>query len=211
MSAWDDDEDASWKTRLAEAVVEVPDAVEPAAFYGRAFVFVAFAIWTLTFLPYRPADPDLHSFLHALNLIFHEAGHPIFGILGWDFLTSLGGSLMQLLIPAVCTGTLLLKTRDPFGASIGLWWLGENFIDLGPYIADARALQLELIGGGTGAEIEGHDWEAILGALGLLRYDVMLGRLSHLLGLALMLTAAAWGAYILALQRARLDKSGHAT
>lgn len=200
-------EDGSWRSVLARAIVEVPDKVDPAHFYGRAFVFGAFAIWTLTFLPYRPADPNLHSFLHSLNLIFHEAGHPIFGIVGWDCLMSLGGSLMQLLIPAVCTGTLLLKTRDAFGASIGLWWLGENFIDLAPYIADARALELELIGGGTGAEIEGHDWEAILTALDLLEYDVMLGRLSHLLGLALMLSAMAWGAYILSRQWPRLDKS----
>jgi hypothetical protein len=201
-----DEDDRPWPHRLAEAVVEVPDHVEPAAFYGRALVGLGLAIWTLTFLPHRPADPDLHSWLHNVNLVFHEAGHPIFGILGWDFLTSLGGSLMQLLIPAVCLLTLLLKTRDPFGASVGLWWLGENFIDLGPYIADARALELELLGGATGAEVEGHDWEAILTALDLLAYDVTLGRLAHLLGLALMFTALAWGGYLLARQWPRLDK-----
>ena len=34
-----------------------------------------------------------------LNLIIHESGHTIFGIFGWRFLTVLGGTLMQLLIP----------------------------------------------------------------------------------------------------------------
>ena len=55
------------------------------------------------------------------------------------FMSVLGGSLMQLLIPAVCAGTLLLQTRDPFGAACCLWWIGENLLDLAPYIADARA------------------------------------------------------------------------
>ena len=42
------------------------------------------------------------------------------------------------------------------------WWAGENMMDVAIYINDARALQLTLIGGQTGAEVEGHDWEHIL-------------------------------------------------
>ena len=189
------------------AFVDVPDRVPPAAFYGRVLVLAVFVVWTVTFMPYRAADPNLQSFLHGVNLVFHEAGHPIFGILGWDFLTALGGSLMQLLIPLVCAATLLWKTRDPFGASIGTWWLGENLIDLAPYIADAQALELELLGGATGAEVEGHDWEAILTTLGLLQHDVTLGRLSHRLGLLVMLASLAWGAYILVRQHRQLDNN----
>jgi len=44
-------------------------------------------------------------------------------------------------------------------------------MDMAPYIADARALELVLLGGYTGAEVEGHDWEYLLGATGLLEYD----------------------------------------
>jgi hypothetical protein len=39
----------------------------------------------------------------------------------------------------------------------------------------SRALQLVLLGGKTGAEVEGHDWEYLLTELGLLRVDRALG------------------------------------
>jgi hypothetical protein len=82
-------------------------------------------------------------------------------------------------------------------------------MDLGPYIADARALQIVLLGGGTGAEVEGHDWEAILATLGLLRYDIFLGRLATFTGMVFMITALAWGAWVLVQQlTAPLDEAG---
>jgi hypothetical protein len=68
---------------------------------------------------------------------------------------------------------------------------------MAPYVADARALQLVLLGGHTGAEVEGHDWEAILGALGWLPYDVALGRACHRLGVLAMLGALAWAVVVL--------------
>ena len=73
------------------------------------------------------------SFIHSVNLVFHEAGHVLFRPFG-DFMTVLGGSLLQLLVPLVVAAALLLKNRDPFGASIGVWWLGQSFKDLAPYI-----------------------------------------------------------------------------
>jgi len=51
-----------------------------------------------------------------------------------------------------------------------------------------------LLGGHTGAEVEGHDWEFILTQLGWLHRDVALGRAAHLLGLLTMGAALAWGA-----------------
>ena len=56
-----------------------------------------------------------------------------------------------------------------FGAAICAWWAGQNLVDLAPYIADARALRLVLLGGRTGAEVEGHDWEYLLTQLGVHR------------------------------------------
>jgi hypothetical protein len=91
----------------------------------------------------------------------------------------------------------LLKNRDPYAASVTLWWTGASLMDLAPYIADARALRLPLLGGGTGAEVEGHDWEYLLGALGLLGADVTLGRLSFALGALVMLGALGWGGVVL--------------
>ena len=58
------------------------------------------------------------SFLHLPNLVFHEAGHILFLPLG-RFMTVLGGSLTQVLVPLVCAGAFLWQTRDAFGAAVG--------------------------------------------------------------------------------------------
>jgi hypothetical protein len=78
-------------------------------------------------------------------------------------------------------------------------------MDLAPYIADARALSLPLLGGHTGAEVEGHDWEYLLEATRLVDHDVTLGRLSFFLGALAMLAALGWGGAVLWRQRARLQ------
>jgi hypothetical protein len=136
------------------------------------------------------------SFLHLINLPFHEAGHLLFMPFG-RFMMFLGGSLGQILIPLVCLGTFLLKSRDPFGASVALWWAAENFMDVAPYINDARALDLTLLGGVTGKETDGHDWENILGMLGWLQHDHQLAHLFYNFGLLLMLTSVVWGGLLL--------------
>jgi hypothetical protein len=201
-----DDEDGPWWERFRPLLTAVPDSVNPVEFAGRAVVYVVFFLWGISFLRMPVASPDqMESFMHLVNTPFHEAGHMILMPLGWDFLTSLGGSLGQIAFPLIVTIALLWKNRDPFGASIGLWWVGQSLMDLAPYIADARALQLMLLGGGTGREIEGHDWEAILSYLGWLRYDITLARLAHVSGWLLMVTALGWGAYILLRQRRNLQ------
>ena len=98
-------------------------------------------------------------------------------------------------------------TVGTFGAAVALWWAGQSLMDVAPYIADARALRIVLLGGRTGAEVEGHDWEAILAALGWLRYDILLGRLANLIGIVLMIAALAWGASVVARQHARSGTS----
>lgn len=57
----------------------------------------------------------------------------------------LGGTLGQVLMPVICLVTFLVKTRDPFGAAVALWWTGENLLDVAPYISDARSLDLVLL------------------------------------------------------------------
>jgi hypothetical protein len=88
------------------------------------------------------------------------------------------------------------------------WWAGQNLLDLVPYIADARALQLVLLGGMTGAEVEGHDWEYLLTELGWLRFDRTLGLGAHRLGLAMMAGALIWGAIYLSRDRGVREPGG---
>ena len=88
----------------------------------------------------------------------------LFGFFG-RFMTVLGGSLFQFLVPLILA-VAFLRQKTPFGAIVRLWWAGENLLDVAPYIADARALELVLLGGKTGAEVEGHDWEFLLPSSG---------------------------------------------
>jgi hypothetical protein len=99
-----------------------------------------------------------------------------------------------LLIPLVCMVTLLLKNRDNFGAAVCLWWFGENFLDIAPYINDARAGEMPLVGGNFGhsSPYGFHDWEYLLTESGLLRYDHALAKAPHLIGAVLMVGAICW-------------------
>jgi hypothetical protein len=127
-----------------------------------------------------------------INLPFHEAGHILFIPFG-RFMTILGGSLMQVLVPIICGLALYFQNEDPFGAALCAWWAGENLLDLAPYINDARALNLMLLGGPANA-VEGHDWEAILTDLGWLHLDHRLANGAHLIGALVMWAALIWAA-----------------
>ncbi len=183
---------------LQEIFFSVKPPVNPFYLGGRTVVFLIIFIWGWRFI-LTPLESNYtaQSFMHLVNLPFHEAGHIIFSLFG-KFIQTLGGTLGQVLMPLVCCAVLLIKTRDPFGASAALWWFGENFMDIAPYINDARALELPLLGGVTGKDvIDYHDWEFILGKLGLLQYDHALASLSYTLGIVIMLGAFAWGGYLL--------------
>jgi hypothetical protein len=75
------------------------------------------------------------------------------------------------------------------------------------FIDDARALQLVLIGGKTGAEVEGHDWERILETLGWLHLDHTLARAAHFTGAVIMLFALAW-AFTLVVRQWQRQRGG---
>ncbi|HEY8240786.1 MAG TPA: hypothetical protein VIH35_05030 [Kiritimatiellia bacterium] len=135
---------------------------------------------------------DHASFMHLVHLVFHEAGHVLL-IWASPLWHSLGGTLGQLAVPLVLVLSFAIKNRDGFGASICGWWLGHSLVDVAPYINDARKMQLTLLGGETGMEVEGHDWNFILDQLGLLKIDVYLSRdvlLAGRLVMALSLLAA---------------------
>jgi hypothetical protein len=121
-----------------------------------------------------------------INLPFHEAGHLFLAPFG-HLLYFLGGTLMQLFVPALLTAYFLFR-RSPFSASACFWWLGENLLNISVYMADARELRLELVGGRE------HDWNEIFYQLGWLGQESV-ARISagtHHLGVTAMMAAAAW-------------------
>jgi len=156
-------------------------------------------IWGVKFM-FASIDSNYagRSFMHLINLPFHEAGHILFRPFG-SFITSLGGSLGQMLMPLICFSVLLIKTKDAFGASVSLWWFGQNFFDLAPYINDARSGTLPLIGGNFGhsSPYGFHDWEYLLTESGLLRYDHFIAKLAVVSGTGVMLLSFIWSGYLL--------------
>ncbi|OFV90928.1 MAG: hypothetical protein A3G76_13180 [Acidobacteria bacterium RIFCSPLOWO2_12_FULL_65_11] len=163
---------------------------------GRLVLLLLLARWTWLFLVWPMRQDTIgDSFLHLISIPFHEAGHVIFSPFG-GLMTSLGGSLAQVLVPIACGVAFLTTSPNPFAASVMGWWTGENLSDVALYIGDARALNLVLIGGRTGAEVEGHDWEHILQIVGLLHRDTQIAGVVHFAGAALMIGAIVWGAVL---------------
>lgn len=78
-------------------------------------------------------------------------------------------------------------------------------MDIAPYINDARAMDLLLLGGVTGKETDGHDWNNILTMLDLLQWDHRLAYLTYNLGIFLMLISFVWGSIIILRHYRRLS------
>lgn len=177
----------------------IPPIVNRFHFAGRTMVFIIMVIWGGRFI-FASIDSNFagHSFMHLVNLPFHEAGHILFRPFG-AFIASLGGTLGQMMMPLICLCVLLLKTRDTFGTSVTLWWFAQNFFDLAPYINDARSGTLPLLGSNVGhsSPYGFHDWEFILTESGLLKYDHFLARFSVMVGTVLMFISFIWAGILL--------------
>ena len=127
----------------------------------------------------------ISGFIHGIDLVFHEAGHVIFGFFG-EFIAVLGGSLNQVLMPLIAT-IAFLRTRQWASAAVTLWWTGQSLTDVvAIYAADGRAKALPLL-----AEGLIHDWGYILGRLGLRQSAETVGRVIFALGALTMLAALA--------------------
>lgn len=189
--------------RWTHLLLHVPDRVDTTAFWTRVALLAAFALWGGVLIAQDVRTGELgNAFLHRPLLIFHEAGHVVFAFLGHWMMVA-GGTLGQLLMPLVLAGALLMKNRDPYGAAVGLWFLGVSLLDVAPYMYDALHPQLMLLSGTTGEE-GGHDWIFLFSSLGWLARSQAIGLLTHKLGALLIVAAVAWAAWVLRLQHANL-------
>ena len=126
--------------------------------------------------------------IHNVNLVFHEAGHILFGLFGNNTLMVLGGSLNQLLIPLIAFVSFFYK-RDRSGSAFALLWFFGNFIDVSIYMADGRFLKLPLIGG---LGMEAHDWRNLFNHFDLWDIDQMLSNAVFYLGWAGIFLSWIW-------------------
>ena len=124
-----------------------------------------------------------YGLLDNIDLVIHEAGHFFFSFFG-KFIYTLGGTLMQVILPSIIV-FFFFRNNYRTGVQFGLLWLGQNFINISIYAADARARKIPLLGGNKVY----HDWHYILGELGILEYDQIVGY--TFVGIALIIFAVA--------------------
>jgi hypothetical protein len=155
-----------------------------AAVAGRGLGLLILVVLTWAVLAQGLAlqDGAVLAFIHGIDLVFHEAGHVIFGFFG-EFLAVLGGSLTQVLMPAIAT-LAFLRTRQWASAAVTLFWTGQALTNVAIYAADGRARALPLL-----AEGLIHDWHYILGRLGLLPSAEIIGRAMFALGALTMVAS----------------------
>lgn len=194
----DEEETLTFRQQILAAFLYIPERIAPEVFWARVTMLALFALWGAYFI-----TSGLHwdvigsSFMHNINLPFHEFGHIFFAPFG-NFMMILGGSLFQVILPLALMGVFVFRQRDTFAGCITLWWCGQSFIDLSPYIADAEYRSLPLVGGGGE---ESHDWGNLLTMMHQLEHTQTIARASFVIGSLIIVMAIAWGAFILYQQK----------
>lgn len=118
-------------------------------------------------------DPETWHVFRGINFGAHEFGHLIFGF-GGEWIAIAGGSAMQLIVPLGAMAAMYATSRDWFGVAAAGAWLAASLADLAPYIADARAQELDLVS--FSPDGGGHDWHYLLADAGWLKYDMAFAR-----------------------------------
>ena len=161
---------------------------------GRLLLTIALAVYGVPCL-LRPGDGRL---LDSVDLAIHETGHLVFAPFG-EFVGFLGGTLFQLIVPAVFVG-YFWRRGDRHAATVPLWWVAQNFWNISVYVRDARAEELPLVGGGE------HDWAYLLGRMGWLSHDQGIVKTFQAVGSLLYLLAIVLG--LLTAMRGLTSQSG---
>jgi len=129
-------------------------------------------------------DPGWTPILDSANLAFHEAGHMFYGVLG-DTAALYGGVLGQLTFPLVVVIVFFFR-RQPHAVAVGAIWAAQNLFNIARYMADARARELPLVGGGE------HDFEHIFTRWGVLHRDLAIADTTRTIGWIIIVAALAW-------------------
>lgn len=153
----------------------------------------------LPFVIYYTINKGQFTFIDYINLLIHEGGHGVFKIFG-KFIYTLGGTLMQIIIPSMFIIYYLIKKKK-FGTQIFLVWLGENLINISVYAADARAQKLPLLGGNKVY----HDWTRLLSQTGLLEQDQLVGEIFYGTGILIFLIALLLPFFLRETEQANID------
>ncbi len=179
-------------------------------FWLRVAMLLFFAVWSqrLLGLDYRTGEMA-GSFLHSPLMVFHEAGHAIFSPFG-KWLMVAGGTLLQLIMPALLCGGLWFTNRDAFGATLGSWFFGVSLLDVAPYVYDALQPRLALLNGKEGT-VDSHDWMFLLNSGDWVAQAHRLGHAVYWAGAAVVVASLLAGAWVLWTQYRKHFRLGRRT
>jgi hypothetical protein len=105
-----------------------------------------------------------------------------------------GGSLFQVIFPAVFVGYFVWHTSY-YSAAIVLLWVGQSILNVWVYAADAVVMQLVLTSGFTGSEGSFHDWNYLLTATGLINSTRTVAGIIRFIGTVTIIFAGAAAIY----------------
>ncbi len=143
------------------------------------------------------AEATHTSIFTGITLGFHEMGHAFFSWFGSRIFTTAGGTIFQILVPLGAAVYLAVKQRDPFGATVCLFWLGTSLVEAGVYASDARAQVLPLVSPFGPIAVDSHDWTVMLMRVGKLSKDQQIGAFLIGSGRLVMVAALGAGAWVL--------------
>lgn len=146
-------------------------------------IFACFAGLYFLWCAWNPYEWHL---IDGANLLIHEAGHLFFRPLG-EFMMIAGGSLFQVIMPAIFVG-YFIRQKKFYSAAMVLFWVGESILNVSVYAGDSLALQLPLLGGQDSI----HDWNYMLGQLGMLKSTPKIAGLIRFTGTAVIMFAMVW-------------------
>ena len=164
---------------------------------GARLAAFALAFGAFLFVLFR-CEPGFVFLVDHANLLFHEAGHPFVGLFSAR-LVPYGGTVGQLVFPCVLAVSFWRKGHT-LSFAVACIWFFENWLNIARYLADARALQLPLVGQGD------HDWNTILSRWNLLQYDTRIAATLTFLGWTGIAAICVW-----VLGRAWRDRNQFAT
>lgn len=186
---------------------KLAEAIDP---YRQSFIYFQWSFWSI--LCFASAVYWLFAnaqgafvkaaldniFVYLPNYLIHEFSHRFWCALRWQWWCYASGNGMQTLVPlALCWGALRLR-GGRYVLPVLMYWLATALYGAGIYAADARASALpltssDMLSYAAPGTVKG-DWYYILQPLGLLEYDVWIGK-----GLVFLsvfcLVLAVWSLY----------------
>jgi hypothetical protein len=153
----------------------------------------SFIVWVCFYgllLLYLAAHVSRPTLLDNVHLVVHEGGHLLFRWFGekpelW------GGTILQLLVPALLTVAFLVRGDLP-GTAFCAFGFFHSLAGVAMYMIDALVRSLSLVTVGGSPDEAQHDWVQIFSDLGVLPRAIQIGNTVRVIAWCGMLGTLIW-------------------